>query len=280
MQILLKLYRIYFRGGNHIKLIIKLVHLNGDTIKLESSSDGKMGRVCFASLRSDKLNLIQKIVTDYEAEQEIKPTKLHALKLSKDPQKDSEEIKSELLKAEGCFDALVIIHKIELRTLLLGNNGFYNHVVESQFFNLRNELLIKYIGGKIAFVLLYSSIRDNDIQASVNRLIEKGGQEELKFFVERNLIFFFDEDLGKFDDCHFWDFIHFNRCILKPSSSFYEVFVNNSQRYVCYDRALGQLKQKLTVEAMPLPKGKEVLEQIVDDMLYPEKRKSVKCFIL
>jgi hypothetical protein len=120
------------------------LHLNGDNIKLESPEDGKIGKICFASLRTDKLNLIQKIVTDYETEQEIKLSKLHTLKLMKDSLKDSEAMKEELIKAEGFFDALVIVHKIELRTLLLGNNGFYNQVVESQFSNLRNANLLKY----------------------------------------------------------------------------------------------------------------------------------------
>lgn len=94
------------------------------------------------------------------------------------------------------------------------------------------------------------------------------------------MIFFFDEDLGKFDDGLFWDFIHFNRCVIKPSSSYYNVFINKSLLYISYDRIQGQLKQRSIIEAVPPSKGKELLEQVVDDLLYPEKRKSVKCYIL
>ena len=81
------------------------------------------------------------------------------------------------------FDITFIIHKIEGRVFLLGNNGYYNKIIE--------VLNLKYTNN-IFFILLVKEYNEIENNKMIQELIINGGEKELKSFYDKNKIMFLD----------------------------------------------------------------------------------------
>ena len=184
---------------------------------------------------------MQIILSNYDL---IKQSKIHIekIKINKENQETS------LTNKIG--DILIIIHKIELRTLLLGKNGFYNNIITS--FNAKFRK-------KICFILIYSSNRDSNIRESIMKLAEKGNQEDLAYFIKNGLIFYYNQDINILEDQ-----ANFNDLIL--SSIFKDISTN---KY--YNLMIEEHRQNDNIENY-----KDLIEKTV----FPEKIKAFKCYIL
>ena len=81
------------------------------------------------------------------------------------------------------FDFTFIIHKMEGRIFLLGNNGYFNAV---------ENCLIKKQNSNLFFVLLSNEVDDNENKKIIEELIYKGGEERLEKYYKNDRIIFID----------------------------------------------------------------------------------------
>lgn len=184
---------------------------------------------------------MQSVLSNYDL---IKQNKilLEKIKISKENQETS------LSNKNG--DILIIIHKIELRTLLLGKNGFYNNIISNYSDKFRK---------KVCFILIYSSNRDLNIRDNIMKLAEKGQQEDLAYFIKNDLIFYYNQDINILEDqANFNDFI--------ANSIFKDISTN---KY--YNIMIEQHRQNDNIENY---------KDLIEKSVFPEKVKSFKCYIL
>ncbi len=189
---------------------------------------------------------------------------------------------------------MIIAHKIELRTLLLGRNGFYNDIfkkyyqvfskyrlyIQYELYNINIYLTIysykPYINqlseGRISFLLLYSSSRDPDIKEKIKNLSVNGDQKELIFYIQNNLIFYYDEDLELYENpvgMKEFLMLNYTKSIIK--NMYYNVFLGKS------------IKINNEIEYMLQKEGdfvyEDVIEEILERIIFPETSMT-KCFIL
>lgn len=102
--------------------------------KINKSSN--LLNVVIASLRLDKIDLIYETINNLLLINEKKNINIIKKRISKENKVDVKEI--ETLNP----DLLIIIHKIDLRTLLVGKNGFYNLIINDLYTSLSKALLI------------------------------------------------------------------------------------------------------------------------------------------
>jgi hypothetical protein len=81
------------------------------------------------------------------------------------------------------FDFTFVIHKMEGRIFLLGNNGYFNAV---------ENCLIKKQNSNLFFVLLSNEVDDNENKKIIEELIYKGGEERLEKYYKNDRIIFID----------------------------------------------------------------------------------------
>ena len=81
------------------------------------------------------------------------------------------------------FDFTFIIHKMEGRIFLLGNNGYFNAV---------ENCLIKKQNSNLFFILISNEIEDNKNKNIIEELIYKGGEERLEKYYKNDRIIFID----------------------------------------------------------------------------------------
>jgi len=94
------------------------------------------------------------------------------------------------------FDFTFIIHKMEGRIFLLGNNGYFN-AVENCFIKKQNSNLF--------FILVSNEVEERQNKKIIEELIYKGGEERLEKYYKNNRIIFIDnyeikEDINKKKD--------------------------------------------------------------------------------
>ena len=148
-------------------------------------------------IKPEKLEIIQKILNSIlTCTSKNKPNfKFFILKQNKESLQNFKSNSKEISN----LDFLIIIHKVEGRLFLLGRNGFYNKVCD-QMLNKTN----------IFFILLYKSIYvehiEDDLNSydqclpsqfqkeSINNLINKGDQKDLKIYTDQNKIICLDEE--------------------------------------------------------------------------------------
>jgi hypothetical protein len=83
-------------------------------------------------------------------------------------------------------DIVFILHKIEGRVFLLGRNGFYNKVCEEMSGQINKNFF---------FVLLFKNIQENnEMFETINNLIHKGDQHDLKYFSDNDKILYLKEE--------------------------------------------------------------------------------------
>ena len=134
------------------------------------------------SLKEDLLNLFNEKL--YEI---LKKTKINISIYKNQLFKNSLDKFSIYKKKQ--FDITFILHKIEGRVFLLGNNGYYNKIIE--------VLNLKYTNN-IFFILLVKEFNDKENNKMIKELINNGGESELKPFYDNNKIMFLDNyDLDK-----------------------------------------------------------------------------------
>lgn len=101
----------------------------------------------YISLKDEKviINNFKNTINNYEINNttfnnlKINYNNYHFIKITKDSNETLKKLNSNS-KKDVSFDLIIILHKIELRTLLLGKNGIYNSIVKSQFNNMSNYL--------------------------------------------------------------------------------------------------------------------------------------------
>ena len=81
------------------------------------------------------------------------------------------------------FDITFVIHKMEGRIFLLGNNGYFNGV---------ENCLIKKENSNLYFILLSNEIDENENKKIIEELIDKGGEERLEKYYKNDRIIFLD----------------------------------------------------------------------------------------
>ena len=81
------------------------------------------------------------------------------------------------------FDFTFIIHKMEGRIFLLGNNGYFNAV---------ENCLIKKLNSNLFFILISNEIDEKENKKIIEELIYKGGEERLEKYYKNDRIIFLD----------------------------------------------------------------------------------------
>ena len=81
------------------------------------------------------------------------------------------------------FDITFVIHKMEGRIFLLGNNGYFNGV---------ENCLIKKNNSNLYFIVISNEIDENENKRIIEELIYKGGEEELEKYNKNDRIIFLD----------------------------------------------------------------------------------------
>ena len=81
------------------------------------------------------------------------------------------------------FDLTFVIHKMEGRIFLLGNNGYFNGV---------ENCLIKKENSNLFFILISNELDENENKRIIEELIYKGGEEELEKYYKNDRIIFLD----------------------------------------------------------------------------------------
>ena len=81
------------------------------------------------------------------------------------------------------FDFTLIIHKMEGRIFLLGNNGYFNAV---------ENCLIKKQNSNLFFILISNEVEDDKNKDIIEELIYKGGEERLEKYYKNDRIIFID----------------------------------------------------------------------------------------
>ena len=94
------------------------------------------------------------------------------------------------------FDFTFIIHKIEGRVFLLGNNGYFNAV---------ENYLIKKQNSNLFFILISNEVDERENKKIIEELIYEGGEERLEKYYKNDRIIFIDnyeikEDINKKKD--------------------------------------------------------------------------------
>ena len=128
------------------------------------------------------------------------------------------------------FDIIIIIHKIEGRIFLLGNNGYYNNVIKTLKSHFQNNIF---------FVLLVKEDNNLKNKKMIEELIEKGGEEDLKPFYENERIIFinnYNYKEGILNSKDFWIKIIHNNYLLKPVKK--EFFENESKEAYNNDKLI------------------------------------------
>jgi hypothetical protein len=184
--------------------------------------------VAITGLKIEKLEKLKLLLeTLFSNEESSNRPKLNIIII---PQTKETLLKFQYINDYSHVSILIIIHKVEGRLFLLGRNGFYNKVCQ-EFENI--------LKGSIFFYLLYKNIfldyeqdsleedYSNEFQfqtQSINNLIEKGDQKELKVFQEQNKILCLDDDL--FDRDIERRKYHIESAIFKNYILNYSIFVN------------------------------------------------------
>jgi len=80
------------------------------------------------SLRSDKFDLVESVIKKsiHKSESSVE---LHFDKVKITKENQANPIDT----SKDQYDLMLIVHKVELRTLLLGKNGYFNNIVELNF---------------------------------------------------------------------------------------------------------------------------------------------------
>ena len=81
------------------------------------------------------------------------------------------------------FDFTFIIHKMEGRIFLLGNNGYFNAV---------ENCLIKKQNSNLFFILVSNEVNENENKNIIEELIHNGGEERLEKYYKNDRIIFID----------------------------------------------------------------------------------------
>ena len=81
------------------------------------------------------------------------------------------------------FDFNFIIHKMEGRIFLLGNNGYFNGV---------ENCLIKKQNSNLFFILISNEVDENENKKIIEELMYKGGEERLEAYYKNDRIIFLD----------------------------------------------------------------------------------------
>jgi len=81
------------------------------------------------------------------------------------------------------FDITFVIHKMEGRIFLLGNNGYFNSV---------ENCLIKKENSNLFFILISNEVDENENKRIIEELIYKGGEEGLEKYYKNDRIIFLD----------------------------------------------------------------------------------------
>ena len=81
------------------------------------------------------------------------------------------------------FDLTFVIHKMEGRIFLLGNNGYFNSV---------ENCLIKKENSNLFFILISNEVDENENKRIIEELIYKGGEEGLEKYYKNDRIIFLD----------------------------------------------------------------------------------------
>ena len=81
------------------------------------------------------------------------------------------------------FDFTFIIHKMEGRIFLLGNNGYFNAV---------ENCLIKKKNSNLFFILVSNEVDDNENKKIIEELIYQGEEERLEKYYKNDRIIFLD----------------------------------------------------------------------------------------
>lgn len=81
------------------------------------------------------------------------------------------------------FDFTFVIHKMEGRIFLLGNNGYFNAL---------ENCLIKKQNSNLYFILVSNEIDENENRKIIEELINNGGEERLEKYYKNDRIIFID----------------------------------------------------------------------------------------
>lgn len=90
------------------------------------------------SIRADKFKDIESVINKFEIREGISiylnkaVMSVNTLKIGKESKEDVKRLNLDLEKGI-VYDSMVIVHKIDLRTFLLGKNGFYNLITNHMY---------------------------------------------------------------------------------------------------------------------------------------------------
>lgn len=121
--IYIKRLLLFFKYTFYYKIYYRL-----SSVELNETPKNIM-RILFVSFKLDRCSLIHNSIEDYIPINKNQNIDIVYLKIHKDSKDDIKQIKDIMEKER--IDNLVIIHKIELRTLLLGVNGYYNLLINT-----------------------------------------------------------------------------------------------------------------------------------------------------
>lgn len=128
-------------------------------------------------------------------------------------------------------------------------------------------------------------MKEKNIKENIQILIDKGGQEELKAFIDNNTIFYYDEDTHSFEEEQeefFLQFLYMNSLLDIGNSWYYEDFHKANQCIHQYENDEHKKEFKYNkIHAFDLiTKKPEDYSDWVEKAVFPEKIKALKCYIL
>ena len=165
---------IYFNGNG-----IEFLYLISDILnRYKSDSKNKNININLISFKENLLNSIKEELNQIFNEIKNINIKINLTPLTK---QNFEDFSQFYKKKE--FDFTFIIHKMEGRIFLLGNNGYFNAV---------ENCLIKKQNSNLFFVLLSNEVDDNENKKIIEELIYKGWEERLEKYYKNDRIIFID----------------------------------------------------------------------------------------
>jgi hypothetical protein len=160
------------------------------------------------------------------------------------------------------FDFTFVVHKMEGRIFLLGNNGYFNGV---------ENCLMKKQNSNLYFILISNEVDERENRKIIEELIYKGGEERLEKYYKNDRIIFLDnyEIQKDINDKKKW-FINKIQDIFGNNNNYNKYFndnnINNTDKYYM------QSERNLYVA------DKRKIDNIIEYLNNKEKRGHSGCF--